>query len=124
MLDAGFKLFRDRFGTLLACVLVPMVPLTILSTIIIASTNSDAFDPNAPAPTEDEATGFLAAVLIICVLYGVATALAIAACFKVISAAYLGERVTAGSSLRHGLRRFLPLIVAYIVIGVPTGLLG
>jgi MFS family permease len=125
MLDAGFRLFRHRFGTLLACVLVPMVPLTILATIIIASTTPDAFDPNAPQPTEDdEIGGLFAGLLIAFVLYGVAAALAVAACFKTISAAYLGERATAGSSLRHGLRRFLPLVVAYFVIAIPTGFLG
>jgi hypothetical protein len=123
-LDAGFRLFRERFGTLLVCVLVPMVPLTILSTILIASVSPDVFDPNAPALTEDEANDFLAAVLILVLLYGIAATLAIAACFKVISSAYLGEHETAASSLRHGLKRAVPLILTYIVIGIPTGLLG
>jgi hypothetical protein len=126
MLDAGFKLFRHRFGTLLACVLVPMLPLSILTTILVASANPDAFDPNAtePTTTDDEVGGLLAAAVIALLLHGVAAALAVAACFKVISSAYLGERATAGSSLRHGLRRFLPLIVAYFAIGIPTGILG
>jgi hypothetical protein len=124
MLDAGFRLFRQRFGTLLACVLVPMVPLAILSTIIVASATPDAFDPNATAPDDDELAGLLVGLLIVIVLYGVAAALAIAACFKAISAAYMGERATVGSSLRHGFRRFLPLIVAYFAIGIPTGILG
>lgn len=126
MLDAGFKLFRHRFGTLLACVIIPLLPLSILATIIIASTTPDAFDPNATTTTtsDDEIGGILAGLFISALLYGAAAALAIAACFKVISAAYVGERATAKSSLRHGLRRFLPLIAAYFLIGIPTGLLG
>ena len=36
LLDAGFKLFRQRFGTLMICTLVPVVPLSLLSTIIVA----------------------------------------------------------------------------------------
>ena len=49
-------------------------------------------------------------------LSSVAAALAVAACFKAISAAYLGERAGAGDSLRYAAGRFLPLIVAYIVM--------
>ena len=48
MLDAGFRLFRHRFGTLVACVVVPVVPLTILGTIVTASTDPNAYDVNAP----------------------------------------------------------------------------
>jgi hypothetical protein len=49
-------------------------------------------------------------------LQSIAAALAIAACFKAISAAYLGERAGTGESLRYALGRFLPLIVAYIAM--------
>jgi glycerophosphoryl diester phosphodiesterase family protein len=118
ILDAGFRLMRQRFGTLLACVLVPMVPLSIVGTIVIASTVDGAFDVNATTTTSDTGTmlaGYGADLL----LEGAAAALAVAACFKVISAAYLGERATAGSSLRYGLSRFLPLMVAYVAIWVP-----
>ena len=31
VLDAGFRLLRHRFGTLMLCVLVPIVPLYILA---------------------------------------------------------------------------------------------
>jgi hypothetical protein len=118
ILDAGFRLMRHRFGTLLACVLVPMVPLSIIGTIIIASTVDGAFDVDATTTTSDTGTilaGYGADLL----LEGAAAALAVAACFKVISAAYLGERATAGSSLRYGLSRFLPLMIAYAAIWLP-----
>ena len=39
-----FKLFRGRFGTLIACVLVPVVPLTILGTILAAAIDHDRYD--------------------------------------------------------------------------------
>jgi hypothetical protein len=42
----------------------------------------------------------------------VAAALAVAACFKVVSAAYLGEHARVGESLRYRLSRLLPLTVA------------
>jgi len=48
ILDAGFRLFRHRFGTLVLCVLVPIVPLYVLGTLIVGSTDPNAFDVNAP----------------------------------------------------------------------------
>ena len=117
MLDAGFRLFRHRFGTLVACVVVPVVPLTILGTIIIASTDPDAFDVNA---TSTDSGAALAGFLISIFLQSAGAALAVAACFKAISAAYLGERASFGDSLAYALRRFIPLMVAYIVIVIIT----
>lgn len=113
ILDAGFRLFRHRFGTLVLCVLVPIVPLYVLGTFIVGSTDPNAFDINAPA-----SSGGTAAVgqLLDRLLASVAAALAVAACFKAISAAYLGERATVGDSLRYALGRLLPLFVAYIAL--------
>jgi Membrane domain of glycerophosphoryl diester phosphodiesterase len=120
-LDAGFRLFRNRFGTLLACALVPTVPMCILLAVVLSSTFPDTFDPNATGttgPTDEEAATFLVGLLIMSVLFGLAATLAVAACFKVISSAYLGERATVGSSLRVGLKRALPLIGANLVISI------
>jgi hypothetical protein len=116
VLDAGFKTLRHRFGTLLLCVLVPLLPLSTLGTIVVASTDEWAYDANAGryARTDGAIAGLLASRLLLIV----GAVFAIAACFKVISAAYLGERAGAGSSLRHGLARLFPLIVAYVVVGV------
>jgi hypothetical protein len=113
ILDAGFRLFRHRFGTLVLCILVPIVPLYILGTIIVGSTDPTAFDVNAPVDNSGDA---VAGRGIDQLLSSVAAALAVAACFKAISAAYLGERAGAGDSLRYAAGRFLPLIVAYIVV--------
>jgi Membrane domain of glycerophosphoryl diester phosphodiesterase len=113
ILDAGFRLFRHRFGTLVGCILVPIVPLYILGTIIVGSTDPTAFDVNAPSSDDGAA---VAGRIVDQLLSSVAAALAVAACFKAISAAYLGERAGTGDSLRYAAGRFLPLIVAYIVI--------
>jgi Membrane domain of glycerophosphoryl diester phosphodiesterase len=117
MLDAGFRLFRHRFGTLVACVVVPVVPLTILGTIIIASTDPDAFDVNA---TSTDSGAALAGFLISIFLQSAGAALAVAACFKAISAAYLGERASFGDSLGYALRRFIPLMVCYVLVVIIT----
>jgi hypothetical protein len=114
MLDAGFRLFSARFWTLILCVLVPIVPMTILSTALQASVDPNAFDLDT-TETADSGTA-LAGTLVGSVIQFAAAALAIAACFKAISAAYLGERAGAGESLRYALGRLLPLLVAYFVV--------
>ncbi len=113
-LDAGFRLFRHRFGTLVVCVVAPIVPFAILSTLIQASIDPDAFDVNAPTSSTDSGTALAGIFLSGLVLQAAAT-LAIGACFKAISAAYVGERAGAGDSLRYALGRVIPLILAYIV---------
>lgn len=114
VLDAGFRLLRHRFRDLLLCVLVPVLPLSILGTIILASSTEGAFDPDATAEPASGTT--IAAGLVNAVLQGLVIALAVAACFKVVSAAYLGERTTVGESLRFGLGQVVPLVVASILI--------
>jgi hypothetical protein len=116
VLDAGFRLLRARFGTLVLCALVPLVPLTILSTIIVASADPSTFDVNATTASDSGSANI--GTLMDRLLTGAAAALAIASCFKVISATYLGERSGAGESLRYGLTRLLPLMVAYIVMSI------
>jgi hypothetical protein len=114
MLDAGFRLFRARFGTLMICVLVPILPFTILGTVLQASIDPHAFDVNATTAEVDSGTA-AAGLGVGSLVQSAAIALAIAACFKAISAAYLGERADAGDSLRYALGRTIPLLLCYIV---------
>jgi hypothetical protein len=115
ILDAGFRLFRHRFGTLVGCIVVPIVPIYILGTVIVGSTDPTAFDVNAPVDNSGTA---VVGRLIDQILSSIAAAVGLAACFKAISAAYLGERAGIGDSLRYGASRFLPLIVCYIVCSI------
>jgi hypothetical protein len=98
-----------------------MVPLSIIGTILQASTNDAAFDVNATTTTSSDGS-VIAGSLIAGLLQGIAVALAVAACFRVISSAYLGEEAAAGPSLRYGLSRLLPLIVAYIALSICVGI--
>jgi hypothetical protein len=113
MLDAGFRLFSARFWTLILCVLVPVVPLTIVATALQASVDPNAFDLNSTAQV-DSGTA-LAGTLVAALIQFAAAALGIAACFKAISAAYLGERAGAAESLRYALGRLVPLLIAYLL---------
>ena len=109
---------RDR------CVLVPVVPLTIVATGVQASVDPNAFDLDN-TETVDSGTA-LAGTLVAALIQFAAAALAIAACFKAISAAYLGDHAGVSESLRYALGRLAPLIVAYfiVVILVVLGILA
>ena len=120
MLDAGFRLFRARFMTLILCVLVPVVPLTIIATAVQASVDPNAFDLDS-TETVDSGSA-LAGTLVAALIQFAAAALAIAACFKAISAAYLGEHAGVAESLRYAVGRLLPLLVAYFLVVVIVGL--
>lgn len=117
VLDAGFRLLRHRFGALMLCVFAAGLPLIILRTIIIASTDPDYYDVNAVRfgdPPTEVVVGQLVAGLVLFL----GALIAIAACFRVISAAYLGEPVKARASLAAGVRRIPALFVAFLVLGV------
>jgi Membrane domain of glycerophosphoryl diester phosphodiesterase len=126
-LDAGLRLFRHRFGTLVLCTLVFALPFSIASTLVEWSTNDVAFDFSTSALTDGSDEAILGQ-RIAQLLQGLASVFAIAACFKAVSAAYLGERASARSSLRFALPRFAPVLVAVIltilVLLVPFILVG
>jgi Membrane domain of glycerophosphoryl diester phosphodiesterase len=115
VLDAGFRLLRHRFGTLMLCVLAAGLPLSLLRTIIIASTDERYYDVNA-APYFDTPTGVVVGQIVAFLVILLGALIANAACFRVISAAYLGEPVKAGASMRAGARRVPAMVVASIVL--------
>jgi hypothetical protein len=117
VLDAGFRLLRHRFGALMLCVLAAGLPLGILRTIIIASTDPDYYDVNA-VRFGDPPTEVIVGQIVAGLVFFLGVLIAIAACFRVISAAYLGEPVTAGQSLRAGIRRVPAMVGASIVLAI------
>ena len=116
VLDASFKVVRQSFGTLAACVLVVALPLNIVNTLIQASTSDNAFNLDSATTTDDVGTGTeLAGVLLTTALSLVLTTIAAAACFRAVSSVYLGEKPTVGGSLAFAASRVLPVIVLSIV---------
>ena len=112
VLDASFKIVRQRFGTLAGCVLVVALPLNIVNTLITTSTSDNAFNLDETSAGSDVSTGTeLAGVLLTTTLALVLTTLSAAACFRAISGVYLGENPTVGDSLRFAASRLLPVIV-------------
>jgi len=110
VLDASFKIVRQSFGTLAACVLVVALPLNILNTLIAASTRDDAFDIDNESTSTVSTGTELAGSLLTTTLGLVLTTLAAAACFRAVSGVYLGERPTVGASLSFAASRLLPVI--------------
>jgi hypothetical protein len=118
VLDASFKVVRRSFRTLMVCVLVVALPLNIINTLIIASTSDDPFNIDTVAGTNDVSTGTqLSGNLLTTVLSLVATTLASAACFRAVSAAYLGEEATVEESLGFARQRLLPLLWLSVLYG-------
>jgi hypothetical protein len=111
ILDASVKVYRSNFRTLTLAVLVVIAPITVLGTLITASTAENAFNYTDTSATtvEDEGT-FIAGQLISSLLSGLAFAVALAACFHGVMRGYIGEGATWQESVRFGLKRLLPII--------------
>jgi hypothetical protein len=120
VLDAGFRLLRMRFGTLVLCTLVIATPLLIVSALVVASTNPVAYDFSTSATTDGSGSA-LVGQLVDSLLRLIIGALVIGACFKVVGSAYLGEPTTTGESLRFAFSRLAPLIGAYILLVIVVG---
>jgi Membrane domain of glycerophosphoryl diester phosphodiesterase len=111
-LDAGFRLFRQRFGALVLATLVPLVPLAIIGVLWQGSIDETAFDVDAPLTgSSSQRAGETVANFTL----GIAAVIAVVVCLKIISAAYLGERVGPGESLRYGLGRLPVVLIAGIL---------
>lgn len=116
ILDAGIRLVRARFGTLVVCALVVAVPLAILDTLVLAATNDRAFDFSTGATTTTAGSDAAAGALVARLLGILLVVLVLAACFRAVSAAYMGQRATAGDSLRFALERLPALLGAYFLV--------
>lgn len=116
ILDAGFRLVRRRFGTLVVCTLVVATPLTVISTLLQLSTDPESFDFSSDGTTADAEGSAIAASLISNVIQYVMIVLIVAACFRAVSAAYLGQEVRARESLRFAVTRMIPLLVALLLV--------
>lgn len=126
LLDVAIKLCARNARTLLAAVLVVVVPLQVLQTTITASTNPDSlrFDPTGSAePSSSSVDAASAAGFATSTLLGAVTSLlATAVCYRIIASAYAGSRTTARESLSFAARRALPLLWVTLLVYVLAGL--
>jgi hypothetical protein len=119
ILDVALKIFGRHWRTLVACVLVPTIPIQIVSVLVILSIAPEQYDPNTGPTASSESTGTeIAAVLVVQLLSLIASLLAWAACFKAVADGYLGQEPSLGGSLRFGLPRIPRLFGLSVVTGV------
>jgi hypothetical protein len=140
ILDVALKIYRERFGTLVRAVAVVVVPVAVLIGLVQLSApdpfaatgtpadpfapfdpGADPFDPGADPFARidggDVAAG-AAGFLLTALLGWLATTLATAACFAIVSGAYLDRETTWRGSLGFAAARLRPLLWLYTVYGV------
>lgn len=111
LLDAAFGAVRRNFGVLALCVLVAVVPVSIISTLVEAATTDSAFDFTSETTIDEGELGAYAAGTAVTGLLGLmAFALATAACLRAVGGDVFGRRVSAGESLGYAFERLGPLL--------------
>ena len=120
ILDVALKIFGRHWRTLVACVLVPTVPIQIVSVLVVLSIAPEQFDLSSGTRSPSEGTdgAEIAGVLVVRLLEVLASILAWAACFKAVADGYLGREASVGTSLRFGLPKIPRLFGLSIVAGV------
>ncbi|HEX8102361.1 MAG TPA: hypothetical protein VF533_07105 [Solirubrobacteraceae bacterium] len=122
VLDAAFKVYRERFKTLALCVLVPTAPLAVLQVLILLSIDDSTFAPDSSSQADDAAGTALIAFGLTSLLSYLAFYAAAAACIRAVAGAYLDTEVTWQESVKLGLRRMLPVLGLSILLGLVTTL--
>jgi hypothetical protein len=118
MLDAGIKIYRNRFATMLKAVAVVIVPVQVLNVLITLSLPDTSTTAGATTTSSDSEWAAVAALLLIFVINIVSSALAEAACLKAVSDTYLGTETDWRASLRFGFRRLGSLLWLTLIHGV------
>jgi hypothetical protein len=119
ILDAGIKIYRNKFGTMLKAVAVVIVPVQVLNILVTLSLPDTTTSATGTTTTSD-GSGWagVAALLLIVVISIVSSALAEAACLKAVSDSYLGTETDWRGSLRFGFSRLGSLLWLTLIHGV------
>jgi hypothetical protein len=118
ILDAGIKIYRNKFATMLKAVAVVIVPVQVLNVLITLSLPDTSTTAGVNTTSSDSEWAGVAALLLIFVINVVSAALAEAACLKAVSDTYLGTDTDWRESLRFGFRRLGSLLWLTLIHGV------
>jgi hypothetical protein len=115
ILDVSIKICVAHWRTLVKAVLVVVVPVQIVGTILtadytVSSLHFDANSSQTPQQSLDELNQALGGLAISTLLQGFAVLLVLAACFRAIAQAYLGEPTDWRESLSYGLKHLPSLL--------------
>jgi hypothetical protein len=119
ILDAGIKIYRNKFATMLKAVAVVIIPVQVLNILITLSLR-DTSTTTTGSTTTTDGSGWagVAALLLIVVISIVSSALAEAASLKAVSDSYLGTDTDWLGSLRFGFSRLGSLLWLTLIHGV------
>lgn len=112
-LDAGIKIYRLKFATMLKAVAVVTVPVQVLAVLVRISLPSSTTTRTTFGTTTTGSINTWAAVaafLLLFVVGIIASTLAEAACFKAVSDTYVGADTDWRASLRFGYQRLGSLL--------------
>lgn len=115
ILDVAIKVYTRNFLTLWKIVALVVIPVNVLGAIVTLSTFPDDFlDPDfATQPgsfSEADAAALIAAQVIVAIASALTVVVATGACMKAVSDVYLGDKPSAGSSLKFAARRLHSLV--------------
>ncbi|MDP9404842.1 MAG: hypothetical protein M3P85_16335 [Actinomycetota bacterium] len=120
ILDVAIKVYRARFADLVKAVAVAVAPIFVLGALIQLSVSSEE---TATAPGEatsidaGDLWAFVAGVFLVAVLGIVASQLASAASFRIVSGTYLDEHPGWRESLRFAVSKLRSLLWLSVVLG-------
>jgi len=133
ILDVGIKIYTRNSKTLFTLVALVVIPVQILGVLIIISTIPDALATASQNPFEltpqtqpaevpevREFLVYVAAVFVVLILIFISTAIATAACFRAVTAAYLGGQPDWRSSFRFARERVGRILWVTFLAGLGT----
>ena len=126
ILDVAIKVYRERFATLVKAVTVVVGPVSLLTALVQVSLlpeDEALFGPGVATEVDfGDLWAFFAGILVVGLLGFVAAQVATAACFRVVSGAYLDVVPGWQESLRFALSKLASLVWLAILAGVLVGL--
>ncbi len=121
ILDAAVRLYRARFGQLVRCAVLVVVPLEVLLALVQLSAQPDGYTVavnGAASPRFDSASVQLAATAVVLIIGTLTHAFIVAVSTRIVADAYVGREEGTGRLLRLTGRRFVGVIGVGLLVGL------
>lgn len=123
LLDGAFRIYRAHFARLLLIAAIFLVPVGVLSTLLLGVTANDFAQLLLEAGSTPVAPGFdfglsTGAYLLVGLLGYVASGLTYVSLTSQAVGLLQGEQLSAGESIRRGVRRLLPFVGMVLLAGL------
>jgi len=119
ILDQSISIVKDNFALLVKILLFAWIPLSLINGFVMLSFMPQQYGGAQQQDVRSPSLGLTFALIMM--VFGVISAFFVypltnAAMIQAIARKYLGQTVTAGEAMRHGLSRLLPLIGTSILM--------